>query len=754
MPPWVYPTSFAMKMGLSTTGFRETLVNEDHVQACFPLSEIASERAHDISGRNNHGTFVGTGFTRGVSLDIPEGVLGLTGDGNGYIEIPHANGLSLENGDIDEYWLIKTSNNDATLRAIGQKQETDATGDGWHVAHQSGAIRFFLRVSGVTIFDFARGSVSDNALHLIHCNYLSGLGEARILIDGVQSGATVSTTTTEPAVTTADMRLFAFNDGVAGDGNGFIGTLAYFTIGREGNLTLSTSLQNTRSWTATQDDVHSGTPIQASSGIQGNSVVDNVARTGTMTFAFKNDEKNSAKKIGYYSPGHPNVRAGFRIGDPVQWSIVYGGTTYYPFRGRLKSAKPVPSQYGPRTVLATCVDWMDVAASTSVSALEAQINQRSDLVFGEVVDQAAGRSPSAVSLGVGSSQFPFALDLAQGESETLLTEFARVAASERAYVYIKGDTSQGGTLVYEGRGARQITTALAATFDNNMHGLEVDYSIDRLVNIVRVTVHPRRVDAAATTVLYALEVSQQSQQIVPGQTIVLEGGYRDPSQEAERVGGTDMVTPVAGTDYAFFSNSDGTGGDLTANLSIVSNLGGNSFRIEITNSGSLSGFLRLNASTAFQIRGKGIYHYAPVTVERSDRDSVRRYGPRTVRIEMPYESSIPVAESVADFYLNILGSQRAIPTSLALLGNFSHQHMVYALSLEPGHKIGILETVTGVTTDDPLSTESVGYYINGKTLTWEHGGIIRANFMLAPAAPTGAWVFSQSTFDETTRFGF
>jgi hypothetical protein len=760
-----HPTSTAIRLGLGGS-FRQLLIDESFVVAAWPLAELSSlSLARDITGNNNHGTYNGTGFTRGVTGDLPEGNLALTFDGNGYIEVPDDSGLgartlnlSLADGDIDIVFLIKTSTNDATNRAIVQKMVTDATGNGWSASLVSGAIRFRLEVAGTQIFSFDRGSVADNAWHLVHCNYQTtlGTGEARIYIDGAQSGAAVTGVTTEPAVTGANLRIGCWNDG-SGD---FIGTLAFVMIGREGNGDLSTALQAARQWTDVTVDTTSRVPIECNYGIAGTNILDNVAREGSLTFALDNSILNSGAALGYYTPGHANCRSGFAIGIPVQWSVTFAGTTYYKFRGRITSVRPVPGIFDERLVLVSCADWMNVAAQSYVSAMPALINESSDEVIKRVLDQADGRSPVAVSISAGSSQFPFALDVSHGEQETLLTEFARTQASERGYLYIKGDTVQGGVLRSEGRGDRQMHNDLDVTLTAAMamDGLQVEYGVSRIINIIRVVFTPRQVDSAATTVLYRLEASQETHLIQPGATLVLEGGYFDPNNQAERVGGTDMVEPVANTDYAFWSNSNGTGVNLTTNLEIYTAngewLGGNSFRVEITNTGTASGYLRLNSSTAFQLRGKGIYHYRPIMVERRDRDSVRKHGPRTVQIDLPYESSLAQAEAVADFYINILNSEQPIPPEVTIWGNQSAALLTQALAREPGDKVGIVEAMTGVTTVDPNSDEDIGFFINHVRYIYSKGGIFRATWALAPSAPIGAWVWDESVWDESTAWGF
>ena len=749
----VYPTSATVELGLQPTGaFREILISELDSVGVWPLSELneASTRARDISGNHHHGVLTGSGFTRGVVVDLPEGALGMTFDGNGYIAVADDGlssgiNLSLAGGSMDVCCLLKTSTNDATNRAIVQKQVTDATGNGWHLSMQNGAIEWYLKVAGVQIFNFQRGAIADGAEHLIHGYYDPSTQEARLYIDGVQSGATVATTNTDPAYTACDLRIGTFTDG-AGD---FIGSLAFVSVGREGDAALSAVLQITRAWTDVSADVRISVPIVARYGIPGSTLLDNVASPGTLDLALDNSETNSAATIGYYSPGHASVRSGFRLGIPIRFSIVYGGVTYYKFRGRIQSITPSAGAYHDRIVMVTATDWMDIPARHYISAVAALTDVASHTVLTAALDQLDGRSPAAVAISTGSSTFPFAFDVPAGETEPILTELARTTSSERGYCYIKGDTTQGGTLAWESRVTRQVDTTVDGSFVDTMSGIAVTTTQASLVNIVRVVVTPRRVDAAATTVLYALEVSQQEQPIRAGETRIFEGGYRNPNEESVRVGGVEMITPVAGTDYGFWENSDGTGTNLAANLSVISALGGNSFRLELLNTGAITGYLRLNSSTAFQLRGKGVYHYAPVTVERRDNTSVRRYGPRTVQIDLPYESDVDAASDIATMLLARLAAQVPYPRSIQIRGNGSSALLTHALAREPGDRIAVGESVTGVSSAIPV-------YIQEVTLTYAAGGIVTAEWACVMEMAQSLWLLGISGFSElgvTTRVG-
>jgi hypothetical protein len=752
----VVPTSFAMELGLGGS-FRQQLIDEEFVVAVWPLSELASSTARDITGNNNHGTFNGTGFTRGVTVPLPEGALGLDFDGNGFIEVADDSALnrnlnlSLANGDVDIAFLIKTSTSDATNRAIVQKMVTDAAGDGYSVSLQSGAIRWREEIAGVEQFNFARGSIADGNWHLVHCNKqtLLGTGESRIFIDGVQSGATQTGTSAELDPTAANFRIGCWNDG-SGD---FIGTLAFVMIGREGNGSLATPLQAARSWTDVTADVRGQAPVQMRRGIPGTGILDNTGRPSTLTFAMDNSEVSSGG-VGFYSPGHTNCRAGFTRGIPARWSITYNGTTFYLFRGRIDNITPVAGINGSRQAFVTAVGWLDVAASMSLGPIETQTNIDSDELIQLVLDQAEGRSPAAVDISFGSSTFISALDVGQPE-DSLLSELARVTNSERGFLYERGDTAQGGTLRWEGRADRQVATGLDATFSNTMHGLDVQYD-QSFANIIKIVVTPRRVDSAPS-VLFDLEISQQSQLIAPMQTVVFEEGYRSATNAVQRVGGSSMTPPVAGTDYAFWANSDGTGSNLNASLDVVALLGGSSFRVEFTNTGSTPGYLRLDADTAFQLRGTAVFYDKPVTVVSMDRDSVRQFGPRTVTIDMQYESSVESAQAFADFYLSMLTNQLPVPTRLDLRPNQNNTLMIQALTRDVGDKIGIVEPITGLVTDDPDSDADIGYFINEVQHSLSEGGVLKTTWSLAPSVPSGnLWLLGTagaSELDETTVLG-
>jgi hypothetical protein len=97
-----------------------------------------------------------------------------------------------------------------------------------------------------------------------------------------------------------------------------------------------------------------------------------------------------------------------------------------------------------------------------------------------------------------------------------------------------------------------------------------------------------------------------------------------------------------------------------------------------------------------------------------------------LQITLPYETNGPVAQQIAEQYLQLYGTERPIPSSVTLNGNARPDFMYQALALQVGDKIGVREPLTGI-------GATAGYYIHEKRLTLAAPGILHVTFGLAPA---------------------
>ena len=259
-----------------------------------------------------------------------------------------------------------------------------------------------------------------------------------------------------------------------------------------------------------------------------------------------------------------------------------------------------------------------------------------------------------------------------------------------------------------------------------MHGLRVPSTIDRAFNDVRVTINPVRVDQAATTVLWALATEPASSRpLIPaGQSRTFWGTYHDPESEDRLIGGTDQVAPVATTDYAANAAQDGTGTDLTASVTVTATFFGGSVQFVVTNTAAVDGAL-----TKLQCRGKAIAAVASLTFEAS---RAQPYGERSLRLNMPYQVDPEVGQGAATYLEAVYHALGQQVTSLTILANDSGTLLTQALAREPGDRITVTETVTGLAMVDA--------FIQGVDLTVGPGTLVRCTWHLAPAVDGEFWI--------------
>lgn len=484
-------------------------------------------------------------------------------------------------------------------------------------------------------------------------------------------------------------------------------------------------------WTDVSEDVLVDPSVHLEYGIGGATSQDLVASTGKLSFALDNSEDNSAELLGYYSPDNPaTCRPGFKRGIGVRYSYrkPFESDYYRKFVGRLMIANPIAGQYRERRTDCDAYDWINEAASFRAT-VATQVAKRGDQVLTTLL-AAMARQPSSTTFDVGDSTFAYALDTSQTEKSPILAEIQRLCLSEFSRCYIRGGMNAGGNLRWEKRTAR-LTPTTVASFLGTMQGLDAKANIK---NRAKVTAHPRTVDAAATTVLFS-KPSQSNPLISPSQTITITGRYSDPANRASRVGGTDMVAPVATTDYLLNAAADGSGADLTANLTVVATYGANQVDYSLTNTGGTPGYV-----TKLQARGRGIYDYTPIDAMKLDQPSIDLLGESLVQIDMPYQSDLSVAQAVADFVVSSWLTPGATEAAMRCIPR-DDAEMDMLMALEPGAAIAVSESVTGI--------NSVFFIQNVSERLTEYGRTnVVFDFLLQRALVANYWKLGTAGFGE------
>lgn len=491
-------------------------------------------------------------------------------------------------------------------------------------------------------------------------------------------------------------------------------------------------------WTDLSDDVRIADGVQWGYGIRGSGPQDRVASTGSLTFALDNSESNSASLVGYYSPDHANARSGFDVGIRVRVRLTYASTTYTRFIGRVGSIVPEPGSKLDRKTIVIAYDWIDEAARFKLSGIPTQLSQRADELIQTIVN-AITVQPTGVSLATGIDTYEYALDSARDESSYALAEFSKIAQSEVGYVFLSGD----GTLVFHSRHTRPAISTNAFVFDNAMSDLTTVRSRDLIYNRVQVTAHPRRVDDSVVT-LYTL---QHPARVLAGESVVIFGGYVDPTQQAARVGGFDMVAPVATTDYTMNEQEHGGGADLTGSFTVSSSFGGNGHYTTFTNNAAVTGYI-----TSFRVRGKGIYDYENAIVVAEDASSKTTYGENVLSIDMPYQNDPSVAIGLAGYLVNSYAAPKTYVTTMRFLANLNTNHMAAAVAINPGTRIGVAEAVTGVVASS--GGYDIGYFVQSVDCELSGAGLLTVSVTVTPADAQAFWVLGTSALSVDTGLGY
>lgn len=427
------------------------------------------------------------------------------------------------------------------------------------------------------------------------------------------------------------------------------------------------------------------------------------------------------------------------VADDAAVSLV--GRNFTRFRGRLDSVQPIAGIYERRTSRCVAVDWMDDAARAKVSGLAVQIDKRPDEVFEELVNSVPF-APDAIEVQESPDTYPYALDNTEDEKSTVLNELQKLALSELAVIYQKAD----GTVVFESRINRAKSSGSVDTFEDvsSLSGFDHAAARNDTISRIQLITHPRRVDSGNTTVLFRLD---NPVQVGSGSTATILGPYRDPNQEASRVGGTDMQTPVAGTDYSANSKSDGTGTDLTSQVSLAVNFGGNGAKVTIQNNAPQTAWI-----TLLQLRGRGIYDYQNVVAEAEDATSQVNIG-TTVTADMPYQNDPIFAEEAAIWLLSVYAEfDRTARTATVFVPRSDEDFADRVLVREISDRIGIVEAMTGFDGSDDAV-----FFIQSVSLTIDARDNLSISWGLAPVNTGQFWLLEvpgQSELDNTTILGF
>jgi hypothetical protein len=355
-----------------------------------------------------------------------------------------------------------------------------------------------------------------------------------------------------------------------------------------------------------------------------------------------------------------------------------------------------------------------------------QQDKRSDEVITAIVG-AMVTAPLNTSYATDKFTLPFALSSEMDEKTTAMGSVQKVCQTVLGYFYVRGNTTDGETLVFQTEGARALK-ASAATLNNTMSEMSVKRPGEDIRNRLIGKVHPTDVDDEATTLLYELD---NEIYVDGGETKTFKFGFKDPQNKASRISAIEVVSPlVAGTHYraSIFQNT--TKDDANSLLTITPTNGGNSSEWQIQNTGGVRVYINL-----VNIFGKGIYYYNPVTLikESGSADKEESY-------DFFYLSDLNRAEGFMSRLLTRSSASTPEIETVTFFADASATLMDYAMDLDIGDRVTVQEAATGLNGQ---------YTINNVSYTMETNGSLRVDWGLEPADTSSYFILNSSLLDGT-----
>jgi hypothetical protein len=472
-------------------------------------------------------------------------------------------------------------------------------------------------------------------------------------------------------------------------------------------------------------------------GIMGNKMNDRIGNTGWLKFTLRDES-------GYYTPNSDNAIEGWDIGTVIELEIIFQGLVYL-FRFYIKKIDPPKTFEDIRTFI-SCVDWFDFASETPIENPGILTNQTGDQVLDTAI-ALVSEPPQNTNFDTGVEVFPTTFDTTTSNTK-VYDEGVKVAFSELGHFYlikdnIYGETlrfekatsrsglrtlseiplsrdespsllkEDGGHLLKEDGGRLLIYSGEEAIFDNSFISPETSFG-DHLINYITVWANPRRIDTSAQ-VLFKLDAPF----VIPsGHTYDLKGTYADPAGGLP-INAQNMITPVITTDYLGNTLQDGTGTNISSDITLVSvNFGTEGFTIQIRNNNAAPMWI-----TKFNCRGYGIYNYNPTQSVTRDQDSINRYkNIFSETINQKYMVDVGQGALFAKAEIHKEKNTRLVLNKILLCANHSTRNMQAFLNIKPGDLVRVKF--------DRVNIDSYFYIQGVDDITIGEGGVIFFKWVL------------------------
>lgn len=429
----------------------------------------------------------------------------------------------------------------------------------------------------------------------------------------------------------------------------------------------------------------------------------------------------------YNSDGAYDPSSTFYKGQKIRLRIKYGSLVKTKFFGYIDHIGLDVGTWGAQQAHVVCIDWLSLAAITPIRSLVGLSNVTIGTAITALLTQMQIQ-PEALDIETGDITLPSVFDQVTINS-TVYSELQNLVMGEWGYIYMRdggmtlkvenslsrtGDGSDYKTTTYYNPDGVETDFLLedgtnflledntnfllegeptSGSFDSDFGetytNLEINHG-DNLVNQINASAVPV-VIGGSTLTLYTFNIASGSKAVlVPTNSAsspyVLQGQYKDPTAGGSQISANSVVTPVLSTDWTFNSKSDGTGTDLSANITITFTNGQTGFKALIVNTGA-AGYL-----TKFNVRGIPVYRYNPVETVISDQRSIWDYGQYILEFTRQYGQS---TDDIQPFIFRMImrdRKPRTIFSNPKFNGYDSVDHLAGFLALDIGDQIRLSST--------------------------------------------------------------
>lgn len=257
--------------------------------------------------------------------------------------------------------------------------------------------------------------------------------------------------------------------------------------------------------------------------------------------------------------------------------------------------------------------------------------------------------------------------------------------------------------------------------------------LQEIYNKATVNYYPREVGTPAST-LFASDDVPFLMRAKTSREFTMR--YRDPSNKSASVGGTDVISPILGTDIIANSAADGSGTNVSNALNLNAVVGGTATRVNLKNLTDADMYI-----TTFQVRGTPLTRFNREVATAQDAESIYTYDNLNMA---PYEGTFISDKDFADGYANQLVQRYKSPVTRYETIRFQIQGRIDSGANILPYSIGDIVRITNSVTGHDKT-----YAIVGETHAVD-GHLHNVTWTLRLSTRVKVWVLGTNTLGVDT----